>query len=145
MDATELTAIEAIKKLKARYFFCIDHKDWDGWRNDVFTSDASMLVPEDRPEPRIGLEEIITYLAPILDGVITVHHGHNPQIEIISPATATGIWAMEDVLIWPSGKRPDGFSGRIQGYGHYHETYVRGSAGWRIKSLKLTRLHVGPA
>jgi hypothetical protein len=51
---------------------------------------------------------------------------------------------MEDVLIWPSGKRADGFSGRMQGYGHYHETYVHGPSGWRIKSLKLTRLHVRP-
>ena len=30
----------------------------------------------------------------------------------------------------------------MHGYGHYHETYERLPAGWRIKTLKLTRLRV---
>ena len=30
---------------------------------------------------------------------------------------------------------------RLDGYGHYHETYEKGADGWRIKSSKLTRLH----
>jgi hypothetical protein len=25
-----IIAIEEIKKLKARYFYCLDHKDWEG-------------------------------------------------------------------------------------------------------------------
>ena len=37
----ELDAIEQIKKLKARYFRCMDTKDWDGFQN-VFTADATM-------------------------------------------------------------------------------------------------------
>ena len=80
----------------------------------------------------------------LLAGVVTVHHGHMPLIQILSPTTASGIWAMEDLLIWPKGRRPDGVAGRVHGYGHYHETYSRESAGWRIKTLRLTRL-LGPA
>lgn len=37
-------------------------------------------------------------------------------------------------MIWPGGTRLDGF-------GHYHETYVKADGGWRIQSSKLTRLH----
>jgi hypothetical protein len=91
-----------------------------------------------------GIENILSFLSTLLAGVVTVHHGHMPIIQILSPMTASGIWAMEDVLVWPKGRRPDGVEGRVHGYGHYHETYSRESAGWRIKSLRLSRL-LGPA
>ena len=49
---------------------------------------------------------------------------------------------LDDILRHPDGKRsPAGFS-FLHGYGHYHETYVRTEAGWRIKSVRLTRLYV---
>ena len=35
--------------------------------------------------------------------------------------------------------RPGGM--RLDGFGHYHETYVKGADGWRIASSKLTRVH----
>ena len=41
--------------------------------------------------------------------------------------------ALHDVVIWPDGTRLDG-------YGHYHETYAKGTDGWRIASSTLTRL-----
>jgi hypothetical protein len=44
---------------------------------------------------------------------------------------------MEDMLWWP----PGGPMTHMHGYGHYHETYERTSDGWRIKTLRLTRLH----
>jgi hypothetical protein len=56
-----------------------------------------------------------------------------PEIEITSPTTARGVWAMEDMLRWPDGRE-------LHGYGHYHETYERTDDGWRIKTLTLTRL-----
>ena len=44
MDGIErLQAIEDIKQLKARYFRCMDTKDWDGFAA-VFTPDATMDV-----------------------------------------------------------------------------------------------------
>jgi hypothetical protein len=45
-----------------------------------------------------------------------------------------GIWALNDIVIWPNGVRLDG-------YGHYHETYEKDVDGWRITSSRLTRLH----
>ena len=77
-------------------------------------------------------------LAKTLDGVQTTHHGHMPEIEFTSDTTAEGIWAMEDMLRWPKGAPIR----EMHGYGHYRETYVKLPEGWRIKSLKLTRLRV---
>jgi hypothetical protein len=58
-----------------------------------------------------------------------------PEIELTSATTATGVWAMEDMLRWPNGME-------LHGYGHYHETYEKSDGRWRIRSTTLTRLRV---
>jgi hypothetical protein len=74
----------------------------------------------------------------VVGPVVTVHHGHMPEIEVTSPTTARGVWAMEDKLRWPEGSPVRA----MHGYGHYHETYERTQEGWRIKTITLTRLRV---
>ncbi len=97
-DIQKLTAIEDIKKLKARYFYCLDRKDSEGWRDRVFCADAVLHVQEARAEPYIGIAAILEMIQTNIAGVLTIHHGHMPIIEITSPNTATGLWAFEDVL-----------------------------------------------
>lgn len=140
-DLKSLLAIEGIKRLKAGYFYHLDHKDWEGWRREVFAADAIMEVPE--VQARIeGCDAIIAFVRATLEGVKTIHHGHMPIIDLQADGTAKGIWAMEDVLFWPPNRFP-GLEGRVHGYGHYHETYAEGPDGWRITSLRLSRLHLG--
>jgi SnoaL-like domain len=143
MDAVEeLLAVEQIKQLKARYFRCMDTKDWDGYA-DVFAPDAVLdvsgesRVPDDEGIIR-GNATIAEYVKSQVDPVLTVHHGHMPEIAITSPTTATGVWSMEDMLRWPEG----GPVGEMHGYGHYHETYEKIDGEWRIATCKLTRLRV---
>ena len=125
--------LEAIRQLKARYFRTMDTKDWDGMRQ-VFTADVVMDTTESGGGVVTGADEFLAFLREALDGATTVHQGHMPEIELTSDTTATGIWALNDIVVWPNGMRLDG-------YGHYHETYVKGPDGWRISSSKLTRLH----
>jgi uncharacterized protein (TIGR02246 family) len=124
--------VEAIKQLKARYFRTMDTKDWPGMRA-VFTDDVVMDTSESGGGVITGADEFIAFLSETLADVVTVHHGHMPEIDITSPTTATGIWSMEDMLRWPNGME-------LHGYGHYHETYTKTDGGWRIASTKLTRL-----
>jgi uncharacterized protein (TIGR02246 family) len=131
---TDVNDTEAIRNLKARYFRTMDTKDWDGMRQ-VFTDDVVIDTRESGGEIVRGAEEFMTFLKGALDGAVTVHQGHMPEILLTSETTATGIWALNDIVIWPNGMRLDG-------YGHYHETYQKDADGWRIKSSKLTRLHV---
>jgi hypothetical protein len=138
VDAVErLEAIEDIKMLKARYFRCMDTKDWDGFA-EVFTADAVMDMTSEGAGVTVGNHDIAAFVQGAIGDVTTVHHGHTPEIEIASPTTATGIWAMEDKLRWPDGAP----MGSMHGYGHYHETYERVSGQWRIKTLRLSRLRV---
>ena len=145
MNADErLEAIEAIKQLKARYFRCMDTKDWDGFA-DQFAPDAVMDVSGemgDGADPEVGIirnnREIAAFVRGAVGDVLTVHHGHMPEIEITSNTTARGVWSMGDMLRWPEGAPMH----EMHGYGHYHETYEKVDGRWRIKTLKLTRLRI---
>lgn len=134
-DEERLVSVEAIKQLKARYFRCLDTKDWVGFEA-VFTASAVLDMTEEAGDVVHGAAAIASYVFGHVGAVETVHHGHMPEIELTSPSTATGIWAMEDVLRWPAG----GTIQAMHGYGHYHETYERADGEWRIASLRLTRL-----
>jgi hypothetical protein len=142
MDAAELLlAIDDIMQLKARYFRMMDTKDWDGFAA-VFAPHAVLDVRGEVRGDESGLVRGNTAIAQFVrsgvDHVVTVHHGHMPEIEITSPTRATGIWAMEDMLHWPEGSP----IGEMHGYGHYHETYEKVDGTWRIASCTLTRLRV---
>jgi hypothetical protein len=162
----EFLAIEEIKQLKARYFRCLDTKDWKGYLA-VFAPDARIdssgaMIPIDYtgkpriiggvvpppPSPEWDWNDPVKFvenLSETLGDVSTVHHGHMPEIKLTSPTTATGIWAMEDKLLYPKERYSEGGPmnyREMHGYGHYTETYERRAEGWRIKSLRLTRVRV---
>ncbi len=83
-----------------------------------------------------GRESIVDGVSKALAGSRSVHHGHMPEIEILGPTSARGVWAMYDWLDW-------GPKRELKGYGHYHETYRKMPSGqWQIASLLLTRLRV---
>ena len=126
--------IEAIKQLKARYFRTMDTKDWAGMRQ-VFTDDVVMDTTDSGGGVVTGADAFVAFLSETLAGAVTVHHGHMPEIHLTSPTTATGIWALQDFIVWPDGTR-------LHGSGHYHETYARVGGEWRIASSTLTRLHM---
>jgi hypothetical protein len=118
-----MDGIEAIRQLKARYFRLMDTKDWDGMRQ-VFTDDVVIDTSEAGGDVVSGADKFMTFLREALGDAVTVHHGHMPEIDITSDTTATGIWALNDIIVWPTGIRLDG-------YGHYHETYEKVDGEWR--------------
>jgi len=128
--------IEAIRQLKARYFRLMDTKDWDGLAQ-VFTADVEIDVTGEGGGVTNSVAEYIPFLRANIEKLITVHHGHMPEIQLTSPTTATGIWALEDQLWWPEGAPLK----HMHGFGHYHETYEKTDDGWRIKTMTITRLH----
>ncbi|MBI1179836.1 MAG: nuclear transport factor 2 family protein [Alphaproteobacteria bacterium] len=145
-DVEKLLAIEEIRQLKARYFRSIDTKDFDNLRT-VFAPDAVFDfrealrdpvkgTPEGvaEHEPVAGLEEIVAYIRSALTGAQSAHHGHTPEIEILSDTEARGIHPMEDTVM----------NGTLffRGYGHYRETYRKVNGHWRIQTSQLTRLIV---
>lgn len=141
-DIERLLAIEEIKQVKAKYFWGLDHKDWDLWQREVWAPDGELHVPEFRELPFVGWAEVIAYVSESVGDQVSVHHGHMPIIEFITDTEAKVIWAMEDRL-YRTKEFPlyDG-STYLHGWGHYRETYEMRPEGWRIKASQLTRLRV---
>ena len=131
-----LQAIEAIKMVKAQYFYFLDTKQWDRLRS-LFTGDATFDPEHEGDYTFDGLDGFVAGASRGLAEAVSVHHGHMPMIELVDADNATGIWAMtDDVAI--GGATPRRFIGK----GHYHETYRRIDGRWHIASWKLTRLRV---
>jgi SnoaL-like domain len=137
-DIERLIALEEIKQVKARYFRCMDTKDWAGFES-VFTPDAIADYSSEGDSKEwtaSGAANIVAFVRKVVETAISVHHGHMAEVEVLSPTSARGIFAMEDLIWWPEGSRRK----TLHGWGHYHETFEKIGGKWRIKTLKLTRL-----
>lgn len=131
--AEQMKEIYEIQQLKARYFRLMDTKCWADW-SEVFTDDATVTTTAfGVPVAWTGKDEILSQNSTTLAEVLSVHHGHMPEIKLTSDTTATGIWAMEDHLEFPNGIV-------LNGAGHYHEEYVKQNGAWKIRTLNLSRL-----
>ena len=131
---------EAIRQLKARYCRFLDTKDIEAWKT-VFAHDVVVKLDmaistggaDGQTAPDLhGLGEFLPVVLGGVEGAQTKHHCHTPEITLTSDTTAAAIWAMEDLLLFPSG-------GQLFGAGHYHETYEKRAGNWVITSLHLTR------
>lgn len=139
-ELEKLLAIEEIKALKARYFRCVDTKEWEGLKA-VFSPEPVIDISADLPGCVLTDRAVfVAKVRALFSDCVSVHHGHCPEIELLTEKTAAGIWAMEDMLRWSDSANSEVSS--LHGFGHYFETYERINRRWHIKSLKLTRLRV---
>jgi hypothetical protein len=124
--------VREVELLKARYCRTLDAKDWAGFRGlltEEFVSDTS----ESGGTVIEGADAFVTFIRRALARAVTVHQVQQPEIELTSSATATGVWAMQDVVRFAPGVT-------LHGFGHYHETYAKIDGQWHIATSKLTRL-----
>jgi hypothetical protein len=143
-DVEKLLAIEEIKKLKARYFRAIDTKHWELLRScfadDVVfdAGDGGGVRLGTGDSVKRGADLLTRFISETVAAPVAIHHGHMPEIEILSATTAEGIWALEDRFFWPEGSPRR----TMQGFGYYHETYEKIEGSWRLKTMKNVRLRV---
>lgn len=122
----------AIEELKARYCRMLDLKDWAGFRS-CFTDDFVSDTTSSGGKLIRGADEFVAFLQTVLGRAVTVHHVQQPEIELLTSTTATGIWAMSDVVrFWPGVT--------MHGFGHYLETNDKVGGAWLIRTSTLTRL-----
>lgn len=140
-EIERLLAIEEIKQTKARYFYGLDHKDWDLWRREVWAPEGRLEVPE-ADMVLAPFDKVLEWVSASVGDQVSVHHGHMPIIEFVSDTEARVIWAMEDRLYRTKEYPLEDGSTYLHGFGHYHETYVKLECGWRILASRLTRLRV---
>jgi hypothetical protein len=133
-DAAALLDVESIKRLKARYCRHLDAKDWTSWR-ELFSDDFTIDLAGADGKGIVGVDGFVVYTRRTIGKATqpTVHHVHAPEITLTSATTASGVWALNDVVRLVPGVT-------LHGYGHYHETYEKVSGHWLIASSRLTRL-----
>jgi hypothetical protein len=109
MTSDQMSDLEAIRQLKARYFRLMDTQQWEAWA-DCFTADVSAFYEgAPRADPKqpvdVGLEgraELVKGVSSLLRGAKSIHQGFMPELELTSPTTARGIWAMFDYVMLPT-------------------------------------------
>ena len=146
-DGERATAIEDIRQLKSKYWRGVDLADGALVRS-ILAEDCQLDYRGCCVDPATGVDHMPamnvvlngrdSWLDGAFDGVVTVHQGHQSEIEITGDTAAAGIWVFSDRFFMPPGAP---FS-RLTGYGYYHETYAKEGGKWLLKTTRITRLRV---
>lgn len=126
-----LEDIEAIRTLKARYLFCCDRKDPAGMRSCFADGpvhiDYGVVGTFDRAD---ALVKVFTELG-CHEHMVEMHHGVNPQIEVLDETRARGTWGLHYFLINTQARN------LTQLGGYYEDEYRKTAAGWKISRTRF--------
>jgi hypothetical protein len=128
-----LDDIESIKQLKYRYFRALDCKRWDDLA-ETLTIDATAAYDSGKFSFD-GRDAIMTFLRDALGSprIISMHHGHHPEIVFDSETAARGTWYLQDMVVF----RDAGMV--LQGGAFYADQYVKQDGDWKIRSTGYER------
>lgn len=134
MDLAEFFEIEAIKQLKYRYMRCVDMKLWDEMAT-TFIPEATCSYSSGHYHYE-GRDAIIAWLKKGMDrdAFHSSHSVHHPEITLTGPKTATGIWALEDIVI------DTDHDIQISGAAFYQDRYVKRDGIWLIEHTGYDRV-----
>jgi hypothetical protein len=136
-DAVQLLLdMEAIRRVKHAYFRCIDTGNFDELEG-LFHENVKVHFIGGTYEWK--LEGKTEYLASIKASFhnrsVGHHNGHHPEIEILSPTEATGVWYLTDNM-WIMSQ--EAFT---TGTAIYWDRYVKEDGRWQIIDTKYERIY----
>lgn len=124
-----LEDLEAIRKLKAKYWRSGNKKLWDELVQ-CFSEDAVMEYP--RVGRFQGAEAILRSLREHASQYPTaIHLGHDPDIDVVSDTAARGTWELHFYAI------DAGADTAAQMWGLYEDEYLKEKGEWKIKNTKF--------
>jgi SnoaL-like domain len=126
--------LEQIRQLKYTYFRLLDTKRFSELAQ-LFVEDGTTAYDSGNLSQR-GRDEIFAFLDGSLGGpgIVTLHHGHHPEITLTGPTTAEGVWYLEDRVTVPDADLV------IAGTALYRDEYVKVDGSWRIKHTGYDRI-----
>ncbi len=130
-----LVAIEDIKQLKARFMRCVDTKNLQCLRDEVFTPGAEIhFKGADYDIAAIGW----TAIEKFYEGAFTtqkfgMHTAHTPEITVTGD-TARGTWYLHDIFV----NLEENWT--LQGSALYDDSYAKIDGQWRIMYSTYERL-----
>jgi|SRR5690606_14936144 len=135
MTPEDLVEIELIRQLKYRYVRLIDTKRWDDLA-ELFTEDVTASYGGGATTLS-GRESVMDFLSGAMadETMLTSHKVHQPEITLTGPGTATGVWALDDVVILGS------LGMTVRGASFYDDRYVKVDGAWRIAHTGYKRVY----
>ncbi len=132
MDPSE---IEAICQLKYAYFRLLDLKRFTEL-GELLAEDATTAY-QSGELCQSGREAIVAFLQESLGdpGIVTMHNGHHPEIEIADASAATGRWYLEDRVIVPA------HDFELHGTALYEDRYTKIHGVWKIAHTGYERIY----
>lgn len=135
MTPDDLVELELIKRVKYRYLRDIDQKRWDDLA-EVFTEDAVAEYSGGKYSYE-GRDAIVSFLRTNMGAETfhSAHRVHQPEIDLTSPTTAVGTWAMDDVVVMTD------WDLTVQGAAFYEDEYRKVDDAWRISRTGYKRTY----
>lgn len=135
MTPDDLVEVHLIQQLKHAYCRCVDTKAYDELAT-LFVDDGSASYGGGAIT-LTGRAAIVDYLTKAMGSpsMLTSHIAAMPEITLTSATTATGVWALRDVVILKD------LGLAIRGASYYDDRYVRTAGGWRIQHTGYRRLY----
>lgn len=135
MDAPDLIQLELIKQLKYRYIRCLDLKLFDEI-GECFIEGATASYGGGA-YTYDGRDAIVEFLRNSMGStrMLTSHKVHHPEITLTSSDHATGIWALDDVVLLTD------MGLTVRGSAYYTDEYVKVDGEWRIAHTGYKRVY----
>ncbi len=135
MTPDDLVEIELIKRLKYRYLRCLDQKLLDEL-DEVLAPDAVAEYGGGN-HTHDGRSAIVAFLRDAMgaDTFHSSHRCHHPEIDLVAPDRATGIWAMDDVVIMTDWELT------VRGAAFYEDEYAKRGGRWWITRTGYRRTY----
>jgi hypothetical protein len=135
-DIQILKDTEAVKKVKHAYFRCIDTANLEELRGLLHPKCHAKLVGGTYAIEFNDREDYIEMVANSFNSeFVGMHHGHHPEIEILSETEATGTWYLQDIAM--------DFRRKVTTTGSsiYHDKYLKTDGKWQISDTYYYRVY----
>jgi hypothetical protein len=129
-----LQSLESIRALKYAYFRLLDTKRFTEL-GELLTTEVTTSYSSGELS-FTGRQAVVDFLVESLGPaeIVTMHHGHHPEIALHGPDQATGTWYLEDRVIVP------GADFEIHGTAIYSDRYRRVDGAWLIDHTGYERV-----
>jgi hypothetical protein len=135
-DIQRLMDLEAIKQLKHAYFRCIDTANMEELATLFHDEVEVHFIGGSYEWQTSGKSEYLKNIGVSFSSQSIGHHnGHQPEIQLLSPTEATGIWYLADSM-WILNHNV-----RTHGTALYWDRYIKENGRWLIRNSNYERLY----
>ncbi len=135
-EVDRLNIIEAVKRVKYKYWRCFDTADLEGM-TEVLHEDVTLSI--EAGVYSMAYQGRDAYVQMVKEGahsdMISHHNGHHPEIDVVGDDEAIGTWYLyDDLHEFRRGMR-------LFGTAFYRDRYVRVDGEWKIRYSQFHRIY----